>query len=346
MKPFFYIFCLLLITEMSFSQSECSMPEFPGGDKRFWEFIGRHLKYPDELIAREEQGKVIAYIKIDKEGNTQVKALSFNPVLKEEVIRVLSLMPPWRPALVKGMPADTVITREFYFSLQRPRAKGGKDVFEVVHYRRQVTGDMIPFNRDLQSRMRRDKEGDAFYNSGVRNLEKDRVKEAVNDFTSALEKYPDDIDALYNRGIAYFRLKNIEKACEDWMAVRARNSTNANKALFQYCTLSEEEKASLDIDVMPDYIEGEMELLKFLQLTLVYPSSAKDRGIQGRVELKFIITKAGNVEKIEVVRGIGGGCNEEAVRSVAATSGKWYPGKKNGRAVDAVYFLPITFSLK
>jgi periplasmic protein TonB len=77
---------------------------------------------------------------------------------------------------------------------------------------------------------------------------------------------------------------------------------------------------------------------------LQYPESARVANIQGRVLIKFVVNEDGAVTDAVVVRGIGGGCDEEALRMVSGMP-KWKPGKNNGVAVKVYFTLPINFVL-
>jgi len=67
-------------------------------------------------------------------------------------------------------------------------------------------------------------------------------------------------------------------------------------------------------------------------------------GIEGKVFVQFIVDKAGNITNVTAVKGIGAGCDEEAVRVIKG-SPKWKPGKQRGKAVKVRMILPITFKL-
>lgn len=77
---------------------------------------------------------------------------------------------------------------------------------------------------------------------------------------------------------------------------------------------------------------------------LKYPEIARQAGIEGRVVVRFIINEEGQVINPEVVRGIGGGCDEAAVRAVQQV--EFTPGRQRGRAVRVRYSLPIVFRLQ
>ncbi len=80
-----------------------------------------------------------------------------------------------------------------------------------------------------------------------------------------------------------------------------------------------------------------------VQSNIVYPPLALQAGIEGRVIVQFIIDKNGQVLHPTVIRGIGGGCDEEAVRAVLKA--KFQPGLQRGRPVAVRYTLPITFRI-
>lgn len=77
---------------------------------------------------------------------------------------------------------------------------------------------------------------------------------------------------------------------------------------------------------------------------LKYPEIARQAGIEGRVVVRFIINEEGQVINPEVVRGIGGGCDEAAVTAVQQV--EFTPGRQRGRAVRVRYSLPIVFRLQ
>jgi len=82
----------------------------------------------------------------------------------------------------------------------------------------------------------------------------------------------------------------------------------------------------------------------FLVKNLHYPADARKNGIQGRVYLTFVVEKDGSLSDIKVARGLGYGCDEEAVRAVKS-SPKWTPGTQDGHIVRQQYTLPISFTL-
>jgi protein TonB len=98
------------------------------------------------------------------------------------------------------------------------------------------------------------------------------------------------------------------------------------------------------VEMEPSFPGGIEVFYKFLQYNIRYPAKAFEDKIQGKVFVSFVVEKDGSLTDIKVLREIGGGCDEEAVR-VMKTSPKWRPGIQNGRPVRVQYTMPISFNL-
>lgn len=101
----------------------------------------------------------------------------------------------------------------------------------------------------------------------------------------------------------------------------------------------EEPEVFVIVERMPELVGG----IGALQKKVTYPEIARMAGIEGRVIIEFVIDERGNVTNPKVVRGIGGGCDEEALRAVSEV--KFKPGMQRGRPVKVRYTLPVTFRL-
>ena len=99
------------------------------------------------------------------------------------------------------------------------------------------------------------------------------------------------------------------------------------------------------VEQMPSFPGGQEEMMKWISSNLNYPVDAQERGVTGRVVIRFVVTKTGSVEDIQVLRGIDPSCDREATRVVKAMP-KWNPGRQNGEAVAVYFNLPILFRLK
>ena len=96
---------------------------------------------------------------------------------------------------------------------------------------------------------------------------------------------------------------------------------------------------------MPEYPGGEEAMVAYLAKNIKYPVFARKNGISGNVFITFVVDETGEVKNVKMLRGIGGGCDEEAVRVVNLMP-SWSPGYYNNRAVPVQYNLPIRFSLR
>jgi periplasmic protein TonB len=101
----------------------------------------------------------------------------------------------------------------------------------------------------------------------------------------------------------------------------------------------------LFVESPPVFKGGEVALLKFITKNLNYPARARRMGIEGKVFVKAIIEKDGSVSDAEVIKGIGGGCDEEALRVIRMLP-KYEPGKQRGRPVRVTITYPITFVMQ
>ncbi len=100
----------------------------------------------------------------------------------------------------------------------------------------------------------------------------------------------------------------------------------------------------LFVEQKPEFENGEKALYEFLGKNILYPTIARENGIQGTVFVGFVVSKDGTIRNVEIKRGIGGGCNEEAMRVIKLMP-KWKPGKQNGKAVNVAFTLPVKFRL-
>jgi len=99
------------------------------------------------------------------------------------------------------------------------------------------------------------------------------------------------------------------------------------------------------VEEKPEPEGGILAFYAFINKNLRYPVLAKRMGIQGKVFVQFVIDKDGSIIDPVVVKGIGGGCDEEAIR-VIGIAPKWKPGKQRGRPVKVLKIIPIHFVLK
>jgi len=147
-----------------------------------------------------------------------------------------------------------------------------------------------------------------------------------------IEEIPDEVE--------------IEEKIEVNFDVDVKETTVIKEVAIKEVVI-EEEKADQIFDVVetqPNPPGGMSGWNKYLSTNLKYPTQARRMGVEGTVIVVFVINTDGSIQDVEVLRGIGGGCDEEAVK-VVTNAPKWEPGKQRGKPVRTRMRLPIRFKL-
>ena len=148
--------------------------------------------------------------------------------------------------------------------------------------------------------------------------------------TTQLEIVQDDVEV---EDIEINAEVEQDEVIEDYVPVEVEEEEVVEQEIFQI------------VEEMPAYPGGDQKLMEFIAKGIKYPQIARETGIQGRVFVGFVIEPDGSVSNVKVLRGIGGGCDEEAMRVVKSMP-KWKPGKQRGKAVRVSYMLPVNFKLQ
>lgn len=98
------------------------------------------------------------------------------------------------------------------------------------------------------------------------------------------------------------------------------------------------------VEEKPEYPGGDAAMLQFIKDNIVYPPTAKEIGIQGRVYVQFVVDKNGNVTQVKTAKSVDPYLDAEAERVVKKMPA-WSPGKQRGKSVPVTYMLPINFKL-
>lgn len=106
-----------------------------------------------------------------------------------------------------------------------------------------------------------------------------------------------------------------------------------------------EEEVLKVVEQMPEFPGGAAKMMEYISNNIVYPTYAFDNGIQGRVFVSFVVERDGSISNVKAMRGIGGGCDEEAVRVIQSMP-KWNPARQRGETVRCSYTIPIIFKMQ
>jgi len=105
-----------------------------------------------------------------------------------------------------------------------------------------------------------------------------------------------------------------------------------------------EEAPFVIVEKMPEFPGGIDAMQEFLAKNIEFPTAATEIGIRGTVYLYFVVEKDGSITHIKTLRGIGGGCDEEAERVISKMP-KWNPGNQRGKPVRVSFNIPVIFKL-
>jgi len=126
---------------------------------------------------------------------------------------------------------------------------------------------------------------------------------------------------------------------------------NADKAQEEFVPVEIEEEVVVEeeeifqvVEEEPEFPGGMEALYRYLGESIKYPQLAKENNIEGKVYVTFVVEKDGSIANPRILRDIGGGCGQEAVRVVKAMP-KWKAGKQRGKNVRVQFNLPVSFKL-
>lgn len=132
--------------------------------------------------------------------------------------------------------------------------------------------------------------------------------------------------------------KQIENTEEEYLATETASS-------LSYDMSQQKETVYTAVEVMPEYPGGPRALLEYINTNLKYPEQAAKDKVEGRIVLRFVVSKKGEVKDVTVLRSLETQCDEEAMRVVREMP-TWTPGKQNGKDVEVYYTLPILYKLQ
>ena len=124
-----------------------------------------------------------------------------------------------------------------------------------------------------------------------------------------------------------------DEAIEEYVAPEVVEDEVVEQEIFQI------------VEEMPSFPGGEVKLMEHIAKNIKYPQIARETGVQGRVFVGFVVEPDGSISNVKLLRGIGGGCDEEAMRVIKGLP-KWKPGKQRGKAVRVSYQIPVNFTLQ
>ena len=188
----------------------------------------------------------------------------------------------------------------------------------------------------------------SYNTSGNEIFQRDPIYEIVDvpdvlpEMPPAPPKQPDVVVTDINRVDNNVEVEDVSVNVDD----------NANMAQAEYVppVLPEEEEVIEEriftvVENDPEFPGGIEALYKYIGENIKYPPTARQSSIEGKVYVTFVVEKDGSIANAKVLRDIGGGCGQEALRVVKSMP-NWKPGRQHGNAVRVQFNLPISFNLK
>jgi TonB family protein len=203
------------------------MPEFRGNKTALVKYLLKNTNYPEEAKAKGIQGKVIVKFIVDKKGKIKnpkvVRGIGHG--CDEEAIRVISKMPDWKPGMEKGKPVSTYFNLPVLFKLDSLSSP-------------EVETQSVPpveLNNSEKPNFISTAADSVHFNKGMNQMKAREYNAAVESFSEALKINPKNDRSLLYRGSVYYKLKELDKACNDWGQSSEMGNTDAANLMKKYC---------------------------------------------------------------------------------------------------------------
>jgi protein TonB len=161
----------------------------------------------------------------------------------------------------------------------------------------------------------------------------------------------DGCTKLQRSNVVYEAISSPSKSSQPAPTIQQSSTTTSKSSVSgsanqQSSTITEgnQEDVFQMVEEMPLFPGGEQKMSEFITSNINYPEVAREAGVQGRVYVRFVVEQDGSISNVKVMRGIGSGCDEEAMRVIKSMP-KWKPGKQHGKTVRVSHQIPVNFSL-
>lgn len=335
-----------------------NFPTFQG--ERFVSFdrwVKSRLKYPEGARARKAEGWVQVNFTIEGDGTiTDLKpGMQSDNELYEAVASVVRSAPSWEPAKnpAARLPNQGSVSVRF----RLPDQIETDPPFVVVQEMPMFPGGDKELLKFLETNVRYPEESKAAGREGRVIVRFIVTKTGKVEGISVLKGVDPLLDAEAIRLVGtlpdFKPGKQGDKAVDVWYMVPVTFSLGARPEATEKATVppppppasSLDEEPFVVVEEMPQYPGGDVALLQFVNENTRYPEEAMVKKIQGRVIIRFAVTKEGKVSNISVIKGVDSLLDAEAVRVVSMLK-DFEPGKQGGKAVNVWYMIPVTFALK
>jgi TonB family protein len=347
------------------------MPDFPGGEDALTKFIQKNIRYPEMERQKGIEGRVVLHFIVEKDGSlSDIKVLKgVSAGIDSEAIRVISILPKFKPGRHQGIPVrvqfilpvkfklpedskiQTVVIKEqpvieekqsndtnkvFNTVEQMPEFPGGDEALHKF-IQSQLEYPAMEKSNDIQGRVvvRGIVEKDGSYSELVvkKGLSPNIDKEALR-ILGLLPKFSPGKQQGAPIRVYYF-IPIMFKLNSELNNSVQKSSAEANKTADSNAVYS-------TADQMPEFPGGEDSLQRFFKNRIMYPARDKQNNVHGIVVVKITIEKDGSHTDPSIIKSISPDIDIEALRILSRLP-KFKPGINKGKAVRVSYIIPIIF---
>lgn len=334
---------------------------YPGGDEARILFLGNNIRYPAEARNQNIQGTVEYKFTVEADGKvTSVEIVSgIGGGCDEEVLRVVALMPAWKPATKGGKPVSSSMVLPVKFTLSGPKAEtdevfvvvenppkfpGGDDA-RAAHFQKVLTYPETARKDKVEGTVYVtfivEKDGSISNAKILRGVRKDIDEVALRAVSSMPLWEPgtqrgEPVRVQFNMPLKF---KLSEEKSEEKKEVKKESSSEVKTS-----TIIDGREVFMVVEESPEYPGGSDALYKYLGEKNKYTEEARKQKTEGTIYIGFTVEPDGSISNARVLRGIGGGLDEVAINSIMGMP-KWKPGKNKGVAVPVQFNIPVKFKL-
>lgn len=303
---------------MACMAQKIELPQFPGGAEKLSDYLEAQVENKRTSSMKNIDGGVSILFEVDPEGRIQnpIVGLSLHPTCDSIALEIIKEMPSWIPGKKDQKPSLMHASVRVVFGRERAETVSG--LVDVASDRSWV------LKSDIANSLSPSDNFDGVEFADIESMEEVFVMSDID-----IEDTSDSSD-WDNDSQMKVSVRDIEER-----GIDIKEEESLDDTVDKPYTLVEQ---------MPVYPGGEGAMNKFVKENLRYPVTAQEEGIQGRVNIRFIVEKDGTISNVNILRGIDSKCDKEAVRLVKSFP-KWVPGKQNGNVVRVCYTMPIKFYL-
>ena len=347
-------------------QRDGVLPVYPGGEAARIDFFKSNIRYPSEARNKNIQGFVDYTIEIDEKGkvmNPKIqKGLGYG--CDEEVLRVIKKMPDWQPGIQDGKAAKFVLPFSVKFTLSSDAVEvfslgqdTGNEIFTVVEESPSFKGgedariEYLTTNIAYPEKARNDKVEGTVYVTFV--VEKDgsisnvKVLRGIGGGCDEMAVKVISQMPAWEPGMQRGKPVRVQFTMPIKFTLEGKEGENGEKEdkSKSWDKMDEKTYFQTPVEVPPVFPGGDEARVAYLAKAVVYPEAARKNKTEGTVFVSFVIGTDGKINDAKVIRGIGDGCDEAALKAILNMPA-WKPGMKKGEPVPVEYAMPVKFSLE